>query len=465
MKKCLVLLEALLLVSVCIAVLGCQDVQTRRGEDTGPLGPQSTQARGELRVLMAAVRFPDAEPTLALERTRRRAVQELDQYVREQSYGLAWVKADFRGWVRLPDSLEKYKVSPYNFKVDRSRVRKLVEDTMTAIEREVDFSNYDHMLIIPGVLTTPGKGYGMICYCANPGMLTGVRREPAFVTLKSKGGKEFRGGVFVGAENVALGMFAHDFFHALGGVQGGRRLVPCLYDFESQSDESRPPTPEVHALYMGAWDIMSEHFIKRNEPPQGLSSFTRIRLGWITAEQAVIVRPGDTTYAFLSPLAKGGETLVVKVPLSGGQYYLVENRQPVGSDRILPDAGLLVLKVNPEAREGTGTVKIMDADPAAHHFSRPTFKLGGSGKNHFEDRSNKVVILPLWSEGDRQGVLVTTPDKGKEALDAALQIQKLLNRFPEPRPKGRAVQIEKSQASFKSLDFKAAAELARKGMD
>jgi hypothetical protein len=136
------------------------------------------------------------------------------------------VKADFRGWVKLPDSLEKYKVSPYNFEVDRSRVRKLVEDTMTALERDVEFSHYDHMLIIPGVLTMPGKGYGMICYCANPGMLTGVRFEPAFVTLKSKGGKEFRGGVFVGAENAHLGMFAHDFFHALGGVQGKKRLAP-----------------------------------------------------------------------------------------------------------------------------------------------------------------------------------------------------------------------------------------------
>jgi hypothetical protein len=216
---------------------------------------------------------------------------------------------------------------------------------------------------------------------------------------------------------------------------------------------------------MGPWDIMSEHFVKRNEPPPGLCSFTKIRLGWIHAGQTVVVNPGDMACAFLSPLAKKGEALVMKVPLGGGQYYLVENRQPIGYDRMLPDAGLLVLKVNPNAQEGSGTVKIMDADPAAKHFSRPTFKLGGSGKSHFEDRSNKVAIVPLWSEGDRHGVLVTTPDKGKEALDAALQIRKLLSRFPEPRPKGRATQIERSQSAFKSFDFKGAAELARKGME
>jgi M6 family metalloprotease-like protein len=190
------------------------------------LGPQSKQATGELSVLMVAVRFPDAKPGMTLDRIKTRVTGDLDRYIREQSYGQAWVKADFRGWVDLPDSLEKYKVSPYNFKVDRSRVRKLVEDTMTALEGDVDFSRYQHILIVPGVNTTPGKGYGMICYCANPGMLTGVKGKLAFTTVRSRAGKEFAGGVFVGAENAHLGMYAHDFFHALGGIEQGRRLAP-----------------------------------------------------------------------------------------------------------------------------------------------------------------------------------------------------------------------------------------------
>ena len=99
---------------------------------------------------------------------------------------------------------------------------------MKVIEEDVDFSSYDHMLIIPAVHTTAGKGYGMICYCANPGMLSGVtkRYTPKYLTLKSAGGKEFNGGIFVGTENAHLGMFAHDYFHALAGIQGDKRLVP-----------------------------------------------------------------------------------------------------------------------------------------------------------------------------------------------------------------------------------------------
>jgi hypothetical protein len=209
-----------------IPLLACAGAQMKgQGEDP-ILGPQSKLAGGEQRVLMAAVKFPDVEPSFPLERIRKKVVVDLNDYVKGQSYGLAWVNADFRGWVKLPDPISEYKISPYNFKVDRTRIRKLVEDTMTALEKDVDFSGYQHILIIPGAHTTPGKGYGMICYCANPGMLTGVRGKLGYAALRSKGGKEFREGVFVGAENAHLGMFAHDFFHALGGIHEKRRLVP-----------------------------------------------------------------------------------------------------------------------------------------------------------------------------------------------------------------------------------------------
>ncbi len=205
-----------------------------RGEEND-LGLQSTQAIGEKRVLAVVVRFPDVTPTVPIEMVRQRAFA-LNTYVVEQSYGLASVKVDFRDYITLPNSLSRYKVSQYNNQVDAGRVRKLVEDTMTGLEKEVDFSSYNHMLIIPAVWTTAGTGYGMICYCANPGMLTeikkgyGIRsrgREAPYETVTSKAGKEFKGGIFVGAENANLGMFAHDYFHALGGIYDrGRRFAP-----------------------------------------------------------------------------------------------------------------------------------------------------------------------------------------------------------------------------------------------
>jgi hypothetical protein len=226
MKKVISQLMYFILLVLFLGFMGCYGARIEKGLEENLLGPQSNQAKGEQHVLMVAVRFPDVEPTSSLEQNQIKVVEDLNRYVKEQSYGLTWVKADFRGWVMLPDPISKYEISPYNFKVDRSRIRKLIEDTMTTIEQEVDFSKYQHMLIIPGVFTRPGIGYGMICYCANPGMLSGVRINPRYVTLKSKSGRTFQGGIFVGAETAHLGMFAHDFFHALGGVHKRKRLVP-----------------------------------------------------------------------------------------------------------------------------------------------------------------------------------------------------------------------------------------------
>jgi M6 family metalloprotease-like protein len=428
---------------------GCHAVATKPD-----LGPQSKQATGELSVLMVAVRFPDANPGMTLDRIRARVTDDLDRYIREQSYGQAWVKADFRGWVDLPDSLEKYKVSPYNFKVDRTRVRKLVEDTMTALEGDVDFSRYRHILIVPGVNTTPGKGYGMICYCANPGMLTGVKGKLAFTTLRSRGGKEFGGGVFVGAENAHIGMYAHDFFHALGGIEQGRRLAPCLYDFERQSDASSLPSFENHAIYMGAWDIMSQHFVDKGGLPPGLSSFTKIRLGWIQADQVVLVEPGTSAMTFLAPLSKKATPLTVKIPLFRDEYYLVENRQHAGYDRALSDTGLLVLKVNPSADEGCGTVKIMDAAPSARHFANATYRLDAPGRDAFVDEGNRLAVIPLWEEEGNLGVLITTPDKKAKAQEAARAISRLIVHG------GQENLVRDCQEAFRAYDFKKVLQLA-----
>jgi len=120
---------------------------------------------------------------------------------------------------------------------------------------------------------------------------------------------------------------------------------------------------------------MSSHLVKRDEPPPGLSSFTKIRLGWISENQVVFIKPGEEKRVILEPLAKGGTPLVVKIPLKGNTYLLVENRQPIGYDRVMPDSGILVLKINPDAIEGAGTVRIMDADPATPVVFKWTYKL------------------------------------------------------------------------------------------
>jgi hypothetical protein len=198
---------------------------------------------------------------------------------------------------------------------------------------------------------------------------------------------------------------------------------------------------------------MSQHFLERGGLPPGLTSFTKIRLGWIAREQIRWVKPGETAVAFLAPLSAGGETLAVKIPLSWGKYYLVENRQPVGFDRALPDSGILVLKVDPGAPEGYGTVKIMDANPGSAHFRQATYRLDGEGSSLFKD--DEVAVVPLWKDGDRLGVIVTTPERSAEVLEAARAVEALTKRGgPQDRFTAEA------KAAFLAFDFKRCLGLA-----
>jgi hypothetical protein len=207
---------------------------------------------------------------------------------------------------------------------------------------------------------------------------------------------------------------------------------------------------------------MSEHFVKREDPPPGLSSFTKIRLGWITAQEAIQVQPGETAMAFLSPLGKKGEKLIAKIPLKDGQYYLIENRQAVGYDRVLPDFGLVVLKVNPDAKEGQGTAQIMKANPDAHHFSQATYRLDIKNRNIFVDGRNKLAIVPLWKKEEDLGILITSAERGPAALEAALAIRNLLTRYPQPEEREKNQVLQESLTLFRKFDFKGAAEMAKK---
>ncbi len=205
---------------------------------------------------------------------------------------------------------------------------------------------------------------------------------------------------------------------------------------------------------MGPWDIMSQHFVERGKPPQGLSSFTKIRLGWIKKQQVQFVKPGETSFAWLSPLSKGGDLLVVKVPVGEWGHYLIENRQHIGFDRMLPDSGILILEVHPNAEDGTGGVKVKSAI-SSPGFDRATYKLEVNNRNVFVDKQNKISIIPLWKEKENLGVLVTTPDRSQAAINAAQAIQGLIDHKSENENV-----MSESITAFKNKDFEKSYEIA-----
>lgn len=375
-------------------------------------------AAGNYRLLVVAVRFPDTTPTFSIDQLRDKAGR-VTGYIQNVSYGKTRIDPVVVGWHDMPAPLAEYAVSPFNYGVDRTRVSRLLGDALAASSRAADFTQYDLVWIVVGARTRPAEGYGMIAYCANPGMLRGVRgNRAALETVKLADGRSFAKPAVVSAENAHVGHVVHDLLHALGGARDGRRVVPDLYDFDMQSDRElfkKIPRdalhPRIFAVHTGPWDIMSQHFIEWQQPPPPPSSFTRLKLGWIEPEQVVSVTPGDTREVTLQPLASGKGVLSVRIPIGPRQHLLLENRQPVGSDRVMPSHGLIVMQVDEQREEGSALVKVANANPSRGDLYSAPFRPGQGEMRYYADRSGKVAVAPLAVErGGALRIIVTTPE-------------------------------------------------------
>ncbi len=374
---------------------------------------------GPQRLLVVAVRFPGTPSTFSLSQIKEKAGR-VDRYIRTASYGKAWLEPKIAGWYEMSAPLSRYQVSPLNYKVDKGRVRQLLTDALSAAQKETAVESYHVVWIVVGVRTRPGEGYGMIAYCANPGMLSGVLgRRTALETVELPGGLKFSGPAIVSAENSHVGHAAHDLLHALGGAKDGRRAVPDLYDFNMQSNPEifrNPPggslVPKIFAVHAGPWDIMSQHFIEFVKPPPHPSSFTRLQLGWIDSDQVITVRPGETRELALQPLALGKGNLAVRVPLDSNRYLLLENRQAVGGDSVLPNFGLVVLEVDTAREEGAGIVRVMDANPSLPYLYGAPFVPGAGERRYYVDQGVGVAAAPLAIDpGGALRLIVTTPER------------------------------------------------------
>ncbi len=368
-----------------------------------------TMVVGAKTLLVVAVRFKDVDPGVSLRDIADKAAK-VARYIGASSYGKVSLSPRVVGWYVLPGRLADYRVSPYNLHVDRQRVRALLSEALGAARANgVDPAAYDQIWIDVGIKTMPGTGYGMIAYCANPGMLSGYRgRDFRNVTIDLAGGGSYTGPAIVSAENAHVGHVAHDLLHALGGTRDGRRVVPDLYNFRLQSNPppGAPMLPSTFATYVGPWGIMSEHFIQKFSPPPPPTAFTRIQLGWISGDHIVDLRRGQERAVTLAPLATGNGVLAVRIHLTPSRYLLLSNRQPILGDAVLPSHGMIVSVIDVDAPEGGGIVRVIDATPATSTLDDAPY---GPGDVFIAKRANTAVIVQSQDKAGNLHLVVTQP--------------------------------------------------------
>jgi len=118
----------------------------------------------------------------------------------------------------------------------------------------------------------------------------------------------------------AMGVVAHETGHLLG--------LPDLYDINGGT------------AGIGFWGLMGSGNWNVASRPAHLSAWSRAQLGWITE----VLIPTDTTLD-LGPVETADTAYLV--PIAGStEYFLLENRQRIGSDLSLKGPGLLIWHVD-----------------------------------------------------------------------------------------------------------------------
>jgi M6 family metalloprotease-like protein len=210
----------------------------------------------------------------------------------------------------------------------------LLKEVLDAVDPLVDFRTYDrdgNNYVDVVAFVHPESGGE----CGNSNIWS---LRWTYGSAAANGGRAYRtnDGVYIsdfmiqpayecdGSTPVEVGVFAHELGHALG--------LPDLYS------TSRPPANEG----ISVWGLMGKGNWNLPNSPAHMEAWSKSELGWLPVQR--ITR--DSMGVVLQPIETVGEAIRIDVPGVDGEYFLLENRQPVGSDRNLMGAGLLIWHVD-----------------------------------------------------------------------------------------------------------------------
>ena len=155
---------------------------------------------------------------------------------------------------------------------------------------------------------------------------------------------------------IEIGVFSHEFGHALG--------LPDLYDTDYSSDG------------VGDWCLMSGGSWTTPSSPVHMSAWCKEMMGWVIP----VVQDVNVDEILFSPVVETGFVLKLWTngeldPFEsdyshgqdvGRQYFLIENRQILGSDQHLAGTGLMIYHIDNSIRHNSDEEhRLVDVEPAS----------------------------------------------------------------------------------------------------
>lgn len=249
----------------------------------------------------------------------------------ENSYGAFHVTGAVTVWLRMPQTYAYYVDGQAGFGTYPHNAQKLAEDAVAAANPSVDFSQYDNDG--PDGIPSSGDDDGFVdalfIVHAGPGREETGSNNDIHSHASGMVVPQVVDGVTAFSysmepDNGKRGVFGHEFGHVLG--------LPDLYD----SDYSSSGVGDWCMMSFGSWGnggLTPVHFL----------SWCKQQLNFLTPTTPLtnangISLPRVETSPTAYTLWTGG--------YPGDQYFVVENRQRVGSDVSLPGDGLIICHVD-----------------------------------------------------------------------------------------------------------------------
>jgi len=379
---------------------------TDLGPDAKPVYGQSLRTKGRHDVIAIFARFSDED---FLGEWAPDYADYLFDVDREGSFSHFYRQMSFGSLIINGHSLRRrYAGSHTASHYKKDGYGKLSLEILKAADDEVDFSRFDNDG--PDGIPDSGDDDGYIDfafinlwnvpYDFFKGPATGISSlgiGGQYVTndrSAAPGGDyiRIRGGSMQMARGFhhAVGAMAHEYGHALG--------LPDLYDLSYVIGDDLPSEDSAGIGLWGlmAWGPLGWGSLKGVvDGPTPLCAWSREKLGWLNEEDGSLVEVDygiDVPGAVIGDVEKGGP--VYKIPISGGEYFLVESRRRDGSyyNRNIPEEGLLIWHVTPSRNNSSEEMKKVDLECADGLYKDKGFPCG-THPDRLEGRDN----LDFWA--------------------------------------------------------------------
>ncbi len=341
-----------------------------RRQAPGPL-PTPAQTTGVARIVVLLIDFTDVAHDPSHDgpyfdvrmNAAGGSAHSVGSYYREVSGGTLTVNATvIPMWFHSTHPMSDYGADSATGVDDANgNIYRLVTEAVRAADPSVNFAQFDtnrdgvvdHLMVVhAGAGQESSPSNKDLIWSHRWDVLDADPTTPGSQPLTADGVQIY--GYTMESEEFVIGTVAHEFGHDLG--------LPDLYDTDGSSAGA------------GVWDIMSLgswNGAPAGSSPAHMSAWSLLRLGWVTTTAVTTAQVG----AAVDAIETSGKVFRLSLPGTTSEYFLIENRQPIGFDAALPGSGLLIWHVDDsQTSNDQDNHRLLDLEEADEGVSgdRPT---------------------------------------------------------------------------------------------